>query len=135
MLYRIPPCADIHSLLPLSSRGHPYPMQNAPSWVQMLLAKPAASYCCPTTREAAAVPPMGCIPGDERQCRPFGTGEARAGSRIPPHRTDARRVFPSAEFLGGTAPGSKDEDGLYTDDPRITRPQPGSVCIHPSVAI
>jgi molybdenum storage protein len=50
---------------------------------------------------------------------PFGYWEKREeGSRIPPHRTDAG-VFLSAEFLGARrALFIKDEDGLYTDDPK-----------------
>ncbi|HSR98557.1 MAG TPA: hypothetical protein VLM79_15975, partial [Kofleriaceae bacterium] len=40
------------------------------------------------------------------------------GSRIPQHRTDAG-VFLSAEFLGARRGlFIKDEDGLYTDDPK-----------------
>jgi len=50
---------------------------------------------------------------------PFGYWEKREkGSRIPPHRTDAG-VFLSAEFLGARrALFIKDEDGLYSDDPK-----------------
>ncbi len=51
---------------------------------------------------------------------PFGYWEKREqrGSRIPPHRTDAG-VFLSAEFLGARrAIFIKDENGLYTDDPK-----------------
>jgi molybdenum storage protein len=50
---------------------------------------------------------------------PFGYWEKREeGSRIPPHRTDAG-VFLSAEFLGAKrAIFIKDEDGLYTNDPK-----------------
>jgi len=50
---------------------------------------------------------------------PFGYWEKHQGdSRIPPHRTDAG-VFLSCEFLGAKrAIFIKDEDGLYTDDPK-----------------
>jgi molybdenum storage protein len=50
---------------------------------------------------------------------PFGYWEKRDNnSRIPPNRTDAG-VFLSAEFLGcKRAIFIKDEDGLYTDDPK-----------------
>jgi molybdenum storage protein len=50
---------------------------------------------------------------------PFGYWEKREqGTRIPQHRTDAG-VFLSAEFLGARrAIFIKDEDGLYTDDPK-----------------
>ena len=50
---------------------------------------------------------------------PFGYWEKHeAGSRIPPHRTDAG-AFLSAEFLGARrAIFIKDEEGLYTDDPK-----------------
>jgi molybdenum storage protein len=50
---------------------------------------------------------------------PFGYWEKReTGSRIPQHRTDAG-VFLSAEFLGARRGlFIKDEDGLYTDDPK-----------------
>jgi molybdenum storage protein len=50
---------------------------------------------------------------------PFGYWEKHEeGSRIPPHRTDAG-VFLSCEFLGARrAIFIKDEDGLYTDDPK-----------------
>ena len=61
---------------------------------------------------------MGCIPVMSGM-PPFGYWEKREeGSRIPPHRTDAG-VFLSAEFLGSRrAIFIKDEDGLYTDDPK-----------------
>jgi molybdenum storage protein len=50
---------------------------------------------------------------------PFGYWEKHEeGSRIPPHRTDAG-VFLSAEFLGcRRGIFIKDEDGLFTDDPK-----------------
>jgi molybdenum storage protein len=61
---------------------------------------------------------MGCIPVMSGM-PPFGYWEKREeGSRIPPHRTDAG-VFLSCEFLGAKrAIFIKDEDGLYTDDPK-----------------
>jgi len=61
---------------------------------------------------------LGCIPVMSGM-PPFGYWEKREeGSRIPPHRTDAG-VFLSAEFLGARrALFIKDEDGLYTDDPK-----------------
>ena len=52
---------------------------------------------------------------------PFGYWEKRdANSRIPPHRTDAG-AFLSAELLGSKrAIFIKDEDGLYTANPKTT---------------
>ena len=61
---------------------------------------------------------LGCIPIIEGM-PPFGYWEKPSkNGRIPAHRTDAG-VFLSAEALG--APRAifvKDEDGLFTDDPK-----------------
>ncbi|GAB4541981.1 MAG: hypothetical protein Tsb0020_54610 [Haliangiales bacterium] len=61
---------------------------------------------------------MGCLP-IMTGMPPFGYWEKRGpDGRIPPNRTDAG-VFLSAEFLGSPrAIFIKDEDGLYTDDPK-----------------
>jgi molybdenum storage protein len=61
---------------------------------------------------------LGCIP-IMTGMPPFGYWEKPAkGSRIPEHRTDAG-VFLTAEALGAKrAIFVKDEDGLFTDDPK-----------------
>jgi molybdenum storage protein len=93
-------------------------MQNA-RMVQMLLAKHGGIFMLPDDFEKLPLYlQMGCIPVMSGM-PPFGYWEKREeGSRIPPHRTDAG-VFLSAEFLGARrALFVKDEDGLYTDDPK-----------------
>jgi molybdenum storage protein len=102
----------------VATLGKYIPMQNA-RMVQMLLAKHGGIYMLPDDFEKLPLYlQMGCIPVMSGM-PPFGYWEKREeGSRIPPHRTDAG-VFLSAEFLG--APRAifiKDEDGLYTDDPK-----------------
>lgn len=102
----------------VATLGKYIPMQNA-RMVQMLLAKHGGLYILPDDFEKLPLyMQMGCIPVMSGM-PPFGYWEKReAGSRIPPHRTDAG-VFLSCEFLG--APRAlfiKDEDGLYTDDPK-----------------
>jgi len=102
----------------LASLGKYVPMQNA-RMLQMLLARHGGLYILPDDFEKLPLYlRMGCIPIMSGM-PPFGYWEKReAGSRIPPHRTDAG-AFLSAEFLG--APRVvyvKDEDGLYTDDPK-----------------
>jgi molybdenum storage protein len=87
--------------------------------VQMLLAKHGGIYMLPDDFEKLPLYlQMGCIPIMSGM-PPFGYWEKREeGSRIPPHRTDAG-VFLSAEFLGSRrAIFIKDEEGLYTDDPK-----------------
>ena len=98
--------------------GKYIPMQNA-RMVQMLLARHGGLYIMPDDFEKLPLYlQLGCIPVMSGM-PPFGYWEKREeGSRIPPHRTDAG-VFLSAEFLGSRrAIFIKDEDGLYTDDPK-----------------
>jgi molybdenum storage protein len=102
----------------VATLGKYIPMQNA-RMVQMLLAKHGGIFILPDDFEKLPLYlQMGCIPIMSGM-PPFGYWEKReAGSRIPPHRTDAG-VFLSCEFLG--APRAifiKDEDGLFTDDPK-----------------
>ena len=102
----------------IATLGKYIPMQNA-RMLQMILAKHGGLYILPDDFEKLPLYlRMGCIPIMSGM-PPFGYWEKReAGSRIPPHRTDAG-AFLSAEFLG--APRVvyvKDEDGLYTDDPK-----------------
>jgi molybdenum storage protein len=102
----------------VATLGKYIPMQNA-RMVQMLLAKHGGLYILPDDFEKLPLYlQMGCIPVMSGM-PPFGYWEKReAGSRIPPHRTDAG-VFLSCEFLGSPrAIFIKDEDGLYTDDPK-----------------
>lgn len=102
----------------VATLGKYIPMQNA-RMLQMLLAKHGGIYMLPDDFEKLPLYlQMGCIPIMSGM-PPFGYWEKReAGSRIPPHRTDAG-VFLSAEFLGARrALFIKDEDGLYSDDPK-----------------
>ncbi|MFN0252674.1 MAG: uridine kinase [Kofleriaceae bacterium] len=102
----------------LATLGKYIPMQNA-RMLQMLLAKHGGIYILPDDFEKLPLyMQMGCIPIMSGM-PPFGYWEKREeGSRIPPHRTDAG-VFLSAEFLGSRRGiFIKDEDGLYTDDPK-----------------
>jgi len=102
----------------VATLGKYIPMQNA-RMLQMLLAKHGGIYMLPDDFEKLPLYlQMGCIPVMSGM-PPFGYWEKREkGSRIPPHRTDAG-VFLSAEFLGARrALFVKDEDGLYTDDPK-----------------
>lgn len=102
----------------VASLGKYIPMQNA-RMVQMLLAKHGGLHILPDDFEKLPLYlQMGCIPIMSGM-PPFEYWEKReAGSRIPPHRTDAG-VFLSAEFLGSPrAIYIKDEDGLFTDDPK-----------------
>src|SRR5258705_13060126 len=66
----------------------------------------------PLSRRGGCIPVKSGIP-------PFGYRErGEGGSRTPPPRP-AAGVFLSAEFLGARrALFIKDEDGLYTDDPK-----------------
>jgi molybdenum storage protein len=102
----------------IATLGKYIPMQNA-RMLQMLLAKHGGVFILPDDFEKLPLyMQTGCLPIMSGM-PPFGYWEKREeGSRIPPHRTDAG-VFLSAEFLG--APRAlfiKDEDGLYTDDPK-----------------
>jgi molybdenum storage protein len=102
----------------IATLGKYIPMQNA-RMVQMLLAKHGGVFILPDDFEKLPLyMQTGCIPIMSGM-PPFGYWEKREeGSRIPPHRTDAG-VFLSAEFLGSRrAIFVKDEDGLYTDDPK-----------------
>jgi len=102
----------------IATLGKYIPMQNA-RMVQMLLAKHGGIYMLPDDFEKLPLYlQMGCIPVMSGM-PPFGYWEKREeGTRIPQHRTDAG-VFLSAEFLGARrALFIKDEDGLYTDDPK-----------------
>jgi molybdenum storage protein len=102
----------------IATLGKYIPMQNA-RMVQMLLAKHGGIFMLPDDFEKlplylqmGGIPVMSGMP-------PFGYWEKReVGTRIPQHRTDAG-AFLSAEFLGARrALFIKDEDGLYTDDPK-----------------
>ncbi len=102
----------------IATLGKYIPMQNA-RMIQMLLAKHGGIYIMPDDFEKLPLYlQLGCIPIMSGM-PPFGYWEKpEAGSRIPPHRTDAG-VFLSCEFLGvKRAIYIKDEDGLYTDDPK-----------------
>lgn len=102
----------------LAKLGAYIPMQNA-RMVQMLLAKHGGIYALPDDMEKLPLYlQLGCIPVMSGM-PPFEYWEKReGGSRIPQHRTDAG-VFLSAEFLGARrCIFIKDEDGLYTDDPK-----------------
>jgi molybdenum storage protein len=102
----------------VATLGKYIPMQNA-RMLQMLLAKHGGIYMLPDDFEKLPLYlQMGCIPVMSGM-PPFGYWEKRQeGTRIPQHRTDAG-VFLSAEFLGARrALFIKDEDGLYTDDPK-----------------
>jgi molybdenum storage protein len=102
----------------VATLGKYIPMQNA-RMLQMLLAKHGGLYILPDDFEKLPLYlSLGCIPVMSGM-PPFGYWEKHEeGSRIPPHRTDAG-VFLSCEFLGAKrAIFIKDEDGLYTDDPK-----------------
>lgn len=105
----------------LAALGAYVPMQNA-RMLQMLLAKHGGIYIM--TDDFEKLPlyiQLGCLPVMTGM-PPFGYWEKRSeGSRIPQNRTDAG-VFLSAEFLGARrAIFIKDEDGLYSDDPKRNR--------------
>ena len=102
----------------LAKLGSYVPMQNA-RMVQMLTAKHGGIYIMDDDFEKLPLyVKMGCLP-IMTGMPPFGYWEKRdENSRIPPNRTDAG-VFLSAEFLGcKRAIYIKDEDGLFTDDPK-----------------
>ncbi len=102
----------------LAALGGYVPRQNA-RMLQMLLAKHGGIYIMNDDFEKLPLYfRLGCIP-IMTGMPPFGYWEKPSeGSRIPQHRTDAG-VFLSAEALGvKRAIFIKDEDGLYTDDPK-----------------
>ncbi|MDB4957778.1 MAG: Uridine kinase [Myxococcales bacterium] len=102
----------------VATLGKYIPMQNA-RMLQMVLARHGGLFMLPDDFEKLPLYlSLGCIPVMSGM-PPFGYWEKREeGSRIPPHRTDAG-VFLSCEFLGARrAIFIKDEDGLYTDDPK-----------------
>jgi molybdenum storage protein len=102
----------------VATLGKYIPMQNA-RMLQMLLAKHGGLYILPDDFEKLPLYlQMGCIPIMSGM-PPFGYWEKPGeNGQIPPNRTDAG-VFLSCEFLGARrAIYIKDEDGLYTDDPK-----------------
>ncbi len=102
----------------LAALGGYIPMQNA-RMLQMLLAKHGGIYIMADDFEKLPLyVQLGCLPIMSGM-PPFGYWEKRGKEgRIPPNRTDAG-VFLSAEFLGSRrAIFIKDEDGLYTNDPK-----------------
>src|SRR4051794_20616129 len=102
----------------LAALGGYVPRQNA-RMVQMLLAQHGGIYIMHDDFEKLPLYfKLGCIPVMTGM-PPFSYWEKPSeGSRIPNNRTDAG-VFLSAEVLGAKrALFIKDEDGLYTDDPK-----------------
>jgi molybdenum storage protein len=102
----------------LAALGGYVPRQNA-RMLQMLLANHGGIFIMPDDFEKLPLyMQLGCLP-IMTGMPPFGYWEKRgAEGRIPPHRTDAG-VFLSAEFLGvKRAIFVKDEDGLFTNDPK-----------------
>ena len=102
----------------LASLGGYVARQNA-RMLQMLLAKHGGIYMMQDDFEKLPLYfKMGCIP-IMTGMPPFGYWEKPTkGGRIPEHRTDAG-VFLTAEVLGAKrAIFVKDEDGLYSDDPK-----------------
>lgn len=102
----------------LSALGARVPIQNA-RIVQTILASRGGVFIEPD--EIQRLPEIfraGCIPIMGGMA-PYSYWEMRdGGSRIPPHRTDAG-TWLLAEYLG--TPRCfyvKDEDGLFTDDPK-----------------
>ncbi len=102
----------------LAKLGGGIPVQNA-RMMQMLLAKHGGIMVYPDDFEKlplyfnlGCIPIMSGMPPNE-----FWEKSASVG-RIPPNRTDAG-VYLMAEFLGARGViYIKDEDGLYTDDPK-----------------
>jgi molybdenum storage protein len=102
----------------LAALGGYVPKQNA-RMLQMLLARHGGIHI--DTDDFEKLPlyiELGCLP-IVTGMPPFRYWEKRgAEGRIPPHRTDAG-TFLSAEFLGcQRVIFVKDEDGLFTDDPK-----------------
>ena len=104
----------------LAKLGGYVAMQNA-RMLQMLLAKHGGIYMLPDDFEKLPLYfRLGCIPIASGM-PPFEYWEKpSAVGRIPRHRTDAG-VWLTAEVLGAKrAIFVKDEDGLFTDDPKKT---------------
>lgn len=102
----------------LAALGGYVPRQNA-RMLQMLLAKHGGLFILHDDFEKLPLYfRLGCIP-IMTGMPPFGYWEKPTkGGRIPEHRTDAG-VFLTAEVLGcKRAIFVKDENGLYTDDPK-----------------
>jgi molybdenum storage protein len=102
----------------LAALGGYVPRQNA-RMLQMLLAKHGGLFIMHDDFEKLPLYfRLGCIP-IMTGMPPFGYWEKPTeGGRIPQHRTDAG-VFLTAEVLGvKRALFVKDEDGLYTNDPK-----------------
>lgn len=102
----------------IAAVGEATPRQNA-RMVQMLLAKHGGIYFLPDEFEKLPLYfGMGCIPIMSGMA-PYDYWEKpSATGRIPANRTDSG-TFLSAEFLGARSLiYIKDEDGLYTDDPK-----------------
>ena len=102
----------------LAALGGYVPRQNA-RMLQMLLARDGGLFVLHDDFEKLPLYfRLGCVP-IMTGMPPFGYWEKPAeGGRIPEHRTDAG-VFLTAEALGcRRAIFVKDEDGLYTDDPK-----------------
>lgn len=102
----------------LAALGGYVPRQNA-RMLQMLLARHGGIFVMHDDFEKLPLYfRLGCIP-IMTGMPPFGYWEKPAeNGRIPQHRTDAG-VFLSAEVLGARrALFIKDEDGLFTDDPK-----------------
>jgi molybdenum storage protein len=102
----------------LAALGGYVPRQNA-RMLQMLLAKHGGLFILHDDFEKLPLYfRLGCIP-IMTGMPPFGYWEKPSrGSRIPEHRTDAG-VFLTAEALGvKRAIFVKDENGLYSDDPK-----------------
>ena len=102
----------------LAALGGYVPRQNA-RMLQMLLAKHGGIFMMQDDFEKLPLYfKMGCLP-IMTGMPPFGYWEKPTkGGRIPEHRTDAG-VFLTAEVLSvKRAIFVKDEDGLYTDDPK-----------------
>ena len=102
----------------LAALGGYVPRQNA-RMLQMLLARHGGIFMLHDDFEKLPLYfRLGCIP-IMTGMPPFGYWEKPTETgRIPQHRTDAG-VFLSAEVLGAKrAIFIKDEDGLYTDDPK-----------------
>ncbi len=104
----------------LSALGARVPVQNA-RIVQTMLASRGGIFLDP---DMFGLLPhyfrSGCIPVMGGMA-PYGYWEMRdEGSRIPPNRTDAG-TFLTAEYVGcERAIFIKDEDGLFTADPKLT---------------
>lgn len=102
----------------IAAVGQATPRQNA-RMLQMLLAKHGGIYCLEEDFEKLPLYfAMNCLPIMSGM-PPYEYWEKTPQSgRIPPNRTDSG-TYLSAEFLGArSCIFVKDEDGLYTDDPK-----------------